>query len=78
VEGEKLSSTATHAQGNQDYTQVNVSRNTTPSRKISNENSSWGEGNIAKNVKKECQSDNFVCIYTVIIKITHFHKSCVV
>jgi hypothetical protein len=26
----------------------------------------------------ECQSANFVCIYTVIIKITHFHKSCVV
>jgi hypothetical protein len=51
VEGEKLSPTATHAQGSQDYTRVNVSRNTTPSRNISNENSSWGEGNIVKNVK---------------------------
>jgi hypothetical protein len=59
------------------YTRVNVSRNTTPSRNISNENSSWGEGNSEK-CEKECQSANFVCIYTVIIKITHFHKSCVV
>jgi hypothetical protein len=43
VEGGKLSSTATLAQGNQDCTQVNVLRSTTPSGNISKENSSWGK-----------------------------------
>jgi hypothetical protein len=37
-----------------------------------------GGGKHSEKCEKECQSGNFVCIYTVIIKITHFHKSCVV